>query len=266
MLLSKSGIICHNVHSINPLGIFSKKDMSMKLNAFIAHAGICSRRKAADLVKEGSVKVNGVVVRDPSYDVQEGDHIKVKGRMLKAEKKVYIMLNKPAGYVATVADERGRPTVLDLIGKKVRERVFPVGRLDRGTTGLLLLTNDGDFAYKLTHPRFKVAKTYRVTLDKDLAEKDVMRIKKGVYLPDGKVMVDAVSVLPRTNRVVRIVLHSGKKRVVRRLFEKLGYTVKSLDRIAYAGLTLRDLPRGRWRMLSSQEVKRLSGVGSSGAK
>lgn len=238
----------------------------MKLNAFIAQAGICSRRKAADLVKAGLVKVNGVIVRDPSYDVQEGDHIKVKGRMLKVEKKVYIMLNKPAGYVVTAQDERGRQTVLDLIGKKVKERVFPVGRLDRSTTGLLLLTNDGDFSYKLTHPRYKVTKTYRVMLDKGLEEKDFMRIKKGVYLTDGKVIVDNISIAPKINRMVRIVLHSGKKRVIRRLFEKLGYEVKSLDRIAYAGLTVRELPRGQWRMLSSKEVKRLSSVDLIGLK
>lgn len=230
----------------------------MKLNAYISHAGVCSRRKAADLVKQGSVTVNGKEERDPSYEVQELDRVMALGRRIKAEPFVYILLNKPKGYVTTAQDERGRTTVLDLLGKEVKERVYPVGRLDRDSTGALLLTNDGTLAHTLAHPRYQVAKTYHVTVNKDIDDKTIELIKRGVCLEDGRVTVDAISFCSATYRqTVRIVLHSGKNRVIRRMFEALGFYVDKLDRIAYGGLTLRGLPRGGWRYLTGSELEKL---------
>jgi 23S rRNA pseudouridine2605 synthase len=230
----------------------------MKLNAYISHAGICSRRKAAELVKQGAVTVNGQEQRDPSYDVQEHDKIIALGRCVKIEKFVYILLNKPKGYVTTVQDEQGRKTVLDLLGKEIKERIYPVGRLDRESTGALLLTNDGALAYALSHPRYEVAKTYHVTVNKGIEDKTVELIKKGVCLEDGRVKIDAISFCSTTYRqTVRIVLHNGKNRVIRRMFEALGFWVDKLDRVAYGGLTLRGLPRGGWRYLTGAEVLKL---------
>lgn len=230
----------------------------MKLNSYVSHAGICSRRKAADLIKEGAVTVNGHVVLDPAYDVKDENKVAVQGKRIKAEQKIYIMLNKPKGYVTTASDELGRQTVLDLLGDAIKERLYPVGRLDRDTTGLLLLTNDGDLAHKLAHPRYEVSKSYQVTLDKDLTEDSLARIKRGVYLEDGKVLVDELSFCsPRTRLAFRVVLHSGKKRVIRRLFEALGYNVKILERVVYAGMPLKGLAKGQWRYLSKTEVQHL---------
>jgi 23S rRNA pseudouridine2605 synthase len=230
----------------------------MKLNAYVSHAGVCSRRKAVVLIKEGAVTVNGHVAVDPAYDVKDNDKIMVQGKRIKAEQKIYIMLNKPKGYVTTASDELGRQTVLDLLGDAVKERLYPIGRLDRDTTGLLLLTNDGDLAHKLAHPSYEIAKSYQVTLDKDLTEDSVSRIKRGVYLEDGKARVDELSFCsPRTRLAFRVVLHSGKKRIIRRLFEALGYTVKILERVVYAGIPLKGLAKGQWRYLSKAEVKHL---------
>lgn len=230
----------------------------MKLNAYIAHAGVCSRRKAAELVKQGSVTVNSKELRDPSYEVQEQDKVKVLGRAIKAERFVYILLNKPKGYVTSASDERGRKIVLDLLGKEVKERVYPIGRLDRDSTGALLLTNDGSLSHALAHPRYKVSKTYHVSVNKDIDDKTIEIIKKGVLLEDGRVKVDAISFCSATYRkTVRIVLHSGKNRVIRRMFQALGYWVDKLDRVAYGGLTLRGLPRGGWRYLTGQEIEKL---------
>lgn len=230
----------------------------MKLNSYVAHAGICSRRKAADLIKEGAVAVNGHVVLDPSYDVKDEDKVSVQGKRIKAEQKIYIMLNKPKGYVTTASDELGRQTVLDLLADSVKERLYPVGRLDRDTTGLLFLTNDGELAHKLAHPRYEISKSYQVTLDKDLTEESLNRIKRGVYLFDGKVQIDELSFCsPRTRVAFRVVLHSGKKRIIRRLFEALGYTVKILERVVYAGIPLKGLAKGQWRYLTKTEVQHL---------
>lgn len=230
----------------------------MKLNAYIAHAGICSRRKAVALVMSGVVTVNNFVVDDPAYDVRPQDHVAVNKKPIKVEEKIYILLNKPKGVVTTAADERGRATVIDLISSSIKERVYPIGRLDKDTTGLLLLTNDGELAQLLAHPRYEVAKTYQVTLSRDISDTDVDRIKKGVYLEDGKVKADAISFCaPGYRRAVRIVIHSGKKRIVRRLFEQLGYRVKTLHRVAYAGLTLKGLAAGSWRHLTSRELEKL---------
>jgi 23S rRNA pseudouridine2605 synthase len=234
----------------------------MKLNAYISRAGVCSRRKAVDLVKRGEVRVNNAIVTDPSYEVRSQDLVAVDKQPIKVETNlVYIMLNKPKGVVTTAEDELGRKTVLDLLGDKVPERVYPVGRLDRDTTGLLLLTNDGDLAHKLAHPSYEVSKTYQVVLDKDLQDKDLARIQKGVYLEDGRVRVDALSFCsPKTRVAMRVVLHSGKKRVIRRLFERLGYEIKSLDRVVYAGLTLQKLSINTWRELTKKEVAHLQSI------
>lgn len=231
----------------------------MRLNAYVAAAGVCSRRKAVELVKGGLITVNGNIHNDPSYVVQSHDDIRLQGRRLKLQNAyVYIMLNKPKGYVTTTADERGRRTVLDLLGKKQTERIYPIGRLDRDTTGLLLLTNDGPLAHALMHPRRCIHKEYRVYLDKNLEDVHLAAIKKGVYLFDGRITVDEIK-LPKQQdrRTVLLTIHSGKKRIIRRLFYSLGYEVKQLERVAYAGLTLRGLESGAWRYLTATEITSL---------
>jgi 23S rRNA pseudouridine2605 synthase len=230
----------------------------MKLNTYVAHAGVCSRRKAVALIQEGAVRVNGKVMVNPAYDVKPDDKIAVLGKHIQVEQRIYIMLNKPKGYVTTASDELGRHTVLDLLGDSVEERLYPVGRLDRDTTGLLILTNDGDLAHKLAHPRYEISKTYQVTLDRDLTEESLARINRGIYLEDGKVQVDELSFCsPRSRLAFRVVLHSGKKRVIRRMFQALGYNVKVLDRVIYAGIPLKGLAQGQWRYLSKAEIQHL---------
>ena len=233
----------------------------MKLNSYVSHAGVCSRRKAAELIKDGSVSVNKKVSLDPSYDVKVEDKVTVFGRQLHVEQKLYIMLNKPKGYVTTASDELGRKTVIDLLGGSVKERLYPIGRLDKDTMGLLLLTNDGDLAHKLAHPRYKVSKTYQVTLEKDLTDESIGRIKRGVYLKDGKVQIDELSFCsPKSRLAFRVVLHSGKKRIIRRMFDALGLDIKILDRVIYAGLPLKGLARGQWRYLTNAEVQHLQNM------
>lgn len=228
----------------------------MRLNKYVAHCGVCSRRQAAEYIKEGQVTVNGEKVTEPGYQVQGSDKVAFRGKPIRPERKlVYLLLNKPKDFITTVKDERGRRTVLDLIGSKVQERVFPVGRLDRTTTGLLLLTNDGELAEKLAHPGHKVKKLYHVILDKGLAAADLDKIRAGLELEDGKAVVDAVDyVQGKKKNEVGIELHIGRNRIVRRIFEHLGYEVVRLDRVYYAGLTKKDLPRGRWRHLTEKEV------------
>lgn len=229
--------------------------LPMRLNKFIAHAGICARRQAAELVKQGQVKVNGKVELSPAYLVQPGDKVAWKGKTLRLEeKKVYILMNKPKDVITTASDEKGRKTVLDLLKNKVNERVFPVGRLDRMTTGLLLLTNDGDLAQRLAHPSFKVKKIYYVVLDKILPEPDLERIRKGIELEDGLAKVDGIDYVGQKKNEIGIELHIGRNRIIRRIFEHLGYKVVKLDRTYYAGLTKKDLPRGRFRHLKEKEV------------
>jgi len=230
----------------------------MKLNHFIAQAGISSRRKAAELVKAGQVTVNGKKVIEPGYEIKEGDKVSVDKKLIKLQKKkVYILLNKPLGYVTTVADEQGRKTVIDLVKRKVKERVYPVGRLDLTTTGLLLLTNDGLFAQKLAHPRSEIRKTYNVILDRPVPGPVLARIQKGITLSDGVVPVDHVRYNAGKPNNLIVVLHSGKYRVIRRLFRYLGYNVKSLDRVKYATLTKKGLKKGEWRFLHKDEVQQL---------
>lgn len=237
-----------------------KKPDLVTLNTYLAHAGVCSRRKAADLVTSGIVMVNRVVVSDPGYRVQPNDVVTVSGEGIMPEEHVYILLNKPKDYVTTVSDERGRRTVMDLVSDAVRARLYPIGRLDRTTTGLLLMTNDGDFAQKLGHPRYEVQKTYTVILDRSLSLGDMQKIIRGLELEDGLVQVDDIAYTGTTKKEVTVVLHSGKNRVVRRVFEHLGYDVRKLDRIAYAGLTKKKLPLGMWRYLTQSEVSALKNM------
>lgn len=234
----------------------SGKREGIRLNKYIADAGVCSRREADDLIASGAIKVNGQVVTEMGTRVSPDDEVHFGKERLDREKKVYVLLNKPKDYITTNSDERGRKTVLELVKKAGKERIYPVGRLDRQSTGLLLLTNDGELAEKLMHPRHKVKKLYHVELDKNLAEKDLDAILKGVELEDGKASVDAAAYVKDTDRKsVGVELHSGRNRVIRRIFEALGYKVKKLDRVAYAGLTKKDLPRGKWRYLTEKEVQ-----------
>jgi len=228
----------------------------MRLNKFIAHSGVCSRRAAAELVKNGDIKINGEVQLNPSYMVEESDTVEYKGRKLRQEKnKVYLLLNKPVGTITSLDDERGRKTVMDLVKKKVNERVYPVGRLDYNTSGLLLLTNDGDLAHKLSHPSHEIIKIYQVILNNDISEAELDQIRKGLELEDGLATVDKIDHIKGGEKnEVGIQLHIGKNRIVRRIFEHLGYHVNKLDRTYYAGLTKKDLPRGFSRFLTKQEI------------
>jgi 23S rRNA pseudouridine2605 synthase len=233
-------------------------DGRIRLNKFIANAGICSRREADDLIGSGVVTVNGKVITELGYKIFPSDQIMYGGTPVKQEKLVYVLLNKPKDYITTVDDPQKRKTVLDLVRDAARERIYPVGRLDRNTTGLLLLTNDGELTKLLTHPRYEKQKLYHVELDKPLHRDDLLQIRKGIQLDDGLIEVDDVQYVEGASKQeVGISLHSGKNRIVRRIFEHLGYFVKKLDRVAYAGLTKKDLPRGRWRHLSPAEVARM---------
>jgi 23S rRNA pseudouridine2605 synthase len=228
----------------------------VRLNKFIANAGLCSRREADDLIAAGSIKVNGEVVSELGTRVSPQDDVRFGDRRLQLEKTVYVLLNKPKDHITSSSDEKGRRTVMELVKNACKERLYPVGRLDRNSTGLLLLTNDGELAEKLTHPRHKVKKLYEVELDRNVAQKDLDALLSGVELEDGKFAVDAASYVKGVpnKKTIGIELHSGKNRIVRRLFEALGYKVKKLDRVMYAGLTKKDLPRGKWRYLTEKEV------------
>lgn len=237
-------------------------DGSMRLNRFIAHAGICSRREADTFIIAGSVEVNGKVVSEMGYKVLPGDSVKFDGRLLTPEKMEYVLLNKPKNFLTTTEDDKGRKTVMDLIRNASKSRLLPVGRLDRNTTGLLLFTNDGEMAARLTHPRYAVRKIYHVVLDRALKVSDLQQIEKGVDLDDGSISVDAISYITNaTKREVGIEIHSGRNRIIRRIFEHLGYEVAKLDRVVFAGLTKKDLPRGQWRTLDSKEVSFLKMIG-----
>ncbi len=230
----------------------------MRLNRYLAHAGISSRRQADDYIKAGLVTVNGVVVTEMGVKIKRGDDIRYNGERLATEKKVYILVNKPKDYVTTTDDEQGRKTVLDLVADACPERVYPVGRLDRNTTGVILLTNDGDLAGKLTHPKYNKKKIYHVVLDKNLKATDLKKITAGVTLEDGFIQPDAVSIVsPEKKNEVGIEIHSGRNRIVRRIFEQLGYDIVRLDRVYFAGLTKKNLARGKWRFLSEKEVNML---------
>ncbi|MEZ4985582.1 MAG: pseudouridine synthase [Saprospiraceae bacterium] len=231
-------------------------DDGMRLNKYVAHSGICSRRQAGEYVKDGLVTVNGEVEKNPAYQVQQGDVITFRGKIIApASQFVYILLNKPKGVITTLSDEKGRKTVMDLLGDNLPARVFPVGRLDRDTTGLLLLTNDGDLAKKLTHPSHRVPKVYHATLDKGLSKVDLQKIEEGITLEDGIVKVNWINFPnPEKKKEVAVEIHIGRNRIVRRIFEHLGYEVTHLDRNYLAGLTKKDLPRGYFRYLNEKEI------------
>ncbi|MBH8560299.1 pseudouridine synthase [Hymenobacter negativus] len=228
-----------------------------RLNRYIANAGICSRREADALIAAGEIRVNGEVVTEMGYKVQPEDTVQYGKTNLNREKSVYVLLNKPKDFITTTEDPEGRRTVMDLVASASKERIFPVGRLDRNTTGLLLFTNDGEVAQKLSHPSHKNKKIYQVELSRPLAEDDLRKISEGLELEDGKAIVDDVAVVAGNAHFVGIEIHIGRNRIVRRIFEHLGYEVVALDRVQYAGLTKKDLPRGKWRFLSEQEVIRL---------
>lgn len=230
--------------------------VGMRLNKYVAHCGICSRRKADEFIQQGFVKVNDQVVKEPGHRVLDGDSVSFKGEVITpVEEKVYLLLNKPKNTITTVSDDRGRRTVMDIVAKATDVRIFPVGRLDRETTGLLLITNDGDLAKKLSHPSHKVVKVYHVTLDKPVTEIHLEQIRQGLNLTDG--LAPVLSANFKTNadkNEVVIEIHIGRNRIVRRLFEHLGYNVVKLDRTYYAGLTKKNISRGRFRHLSEKEV------------
>ncbi|MCL6273886.1 rRNA pseudouridine synthase [Muricauda sp. 2012CJ35-5] len=230
----------------------------IRLNRYIANAGICSRREADTYIAAGNVSVNGKVITEMGYKVKPSDEVRFDGRKLNPEKKEYILLNKPKNFITTTNDEKGRRTVMELVSSASKNRLLPVGRLDRNTTGLLLFTNDGDLTKKLTHPTHGVRKIYHVHLDKSLALTDLRKIEAGLDLEDGSVQVDDVSYIQGApKREVGVQIHSGRNRIVRRIFEHLGYNVTKLDRVIFAGLTKKDLPRGHWRHLTEQEVVNL---------
>jgi 23S rRNA pseudouridine2605 synthase len=240
----------------------------MPLNKYVAHAGICSRRDAAEFVRAGKVKVNGEVITEPGFKVTSSDDIRYQGKKISAAKNlVYILLNKPKDHITTMDDPEGRKTVMDIVKNATTERVYPVGRLDRNTTGVLLLTNDGDLAQKLSHPGYQVKKIYEVTLDKPLTKKDFDQLLGGVTLEDGFIAPDSLAYADARNKaVIGIEIHSGKNRIVRRMFEKIGYDVRNLDRVMYANLTKKNVERGKWRFLQEKEVRLLKYMNASYAK
>ena len=235
----------------------------MPLNKYVAHAGVCARRDAAQLVKDGHVKVNGELITEPGFKVTAKDDVRVKDKKVSLVKDlVYILINKPKNYITTTDDPQGRKTVLDLIKKATNERVFPVGRLDRNTSGVLLLTNDGDLSQQLTHPSNQVKKIYSVVLDKPLTKDHFEQILKGITLDDGPAHVDVLAYTDSKDKtMVGVELHGGRNRIVRRIFEHFGYDVKTLDRVVFAGLTKKNLQRGHWRHLTDKELRELKFFG-----
>jgi 23S rRNA pseudouridine2605 synthase len=231
----------------------------MRLNKFIAHSGVCSRRDAAELVKTGKISVNGTVETSPGYQIQEGDEVIYRGQVLSpAESFVYLLLNKPKGIITTTKDERGRTTVMDMLRHKIKQRIFPVGRLDRETTGLLLLTNDGDLAKRLTHPSHEVPKVYEATLDKPFTKADLDQLAAGLQLEDGPAKPKWTAFAKASDKkTVSLEITMGRNRIVRRMFEHLGYEVVKLDRVYLAGLDKKHLPRGFYRHLTELEIRTL---------
>ena len=233
-------------------------DEPIRLNKFLANAGVCSRREADSFIEAGVVKVNGQVVTELGTKVKRSDSVLFHDQLVSIEKKVYILLNKPKDYVTTSDDPQNRKTVMDLVKGACRERIYPVGRLDRNTTGVLLLTNDGELASKLTHPQYMKKKIYHVYLNKNVTAADMRMIADGIQLEDGEIKADSIEYASETDRKqVGIEIHSGRNRIVRRIFESLGYKVIKLDRVFFAGLTKKNVRRGDWRYLTEQEVNML---------
>lgn len=232
----------------------------VRLNKWISNAGICSRREADALIQGGRVTVNGEKITTLGYQVKITDVVRFRDKILKPNKNVYLLLNKPKNCITTAFDPEGRKTVLDFVRGACSERIYPVGRLDRNTTGLLVLTNDGELAQKLAHPSYEIKKLYQVELATPISLKDLTAIKAGIKLKDGVVQVDNIATAEGDASKLGIEIHSGKNRIVRRLFEHLGYQVITLDRVMYADLTKKDLPRGKWRFLTSQEIHQLQSI------
>lgn len=234
----------------------SAKDGQIRLNKYIADAGVCSRREADKLIQAGAIKVNGEIVTELGKKVKVTDKVQYGEETLKREDLVYVLLNKPKDYITTTDDPQDRKTVMTLVQNACKERIYPVGRLDRNTTGLLLFTNDGELAKKLIHPRHKVKKLYHVILDKPLAKEDLMNISAGVKLEEGVIQVDdiAYDMSQPGKKSVGISIHSGQNHVVRRIFQHYGYEVVKLDRTLFGPLTKKDLPRGKWRYLTDEEI------------
>lgn len=231
---------------------------TIRLNKYIANSGICSRREADELIEQGLVTVNGKVVNEMGYQVQKTDKVVFDGQSITPEKPVYVLLNKPKGYISTTKDEKARKTVMDLVANASPYRVFPVGRLDRSTTGVILLTNDGHLTKKLTHPSFNMKKIYHVTLDRKLDRADLNSILEGIRLEEGVAEVDSISYIDgKPKNEIGIEIHIGWNRVIRRIFQKLGYEVEALDRVMFAGLTKKNIKRGHWRILTELEVNNL---------
>jgi 23S rRNA pseudouridine2605 synthase len=232
-----------------------KEPGSMRLNRYIANAGLCSRREADTFIATGCVTINGKIVSEMGHQVLPGELVSFNGKIISAEKKVYVLLNKPKGYVTTLEDPHADKTVMELIANACSERIYPVGRLDKSTTGLLLFTNDGDMTKRLTHPKYNRKKIYHVFLDQKVTKNHLQEIVDGINLEDGFVAADSVSYVSEDDKKqVGIEIHSGKNKIVRRIFEHLGYKVDKLDRVYFCGLTKKDLPRGRWRFLTEDEV------------
>lgn len=232
----------------------NEKQGLVRLNKYIANAGICSRREADVLIATGAVSVNDEIITELGYKVKPTDVVRYGDKVLQNEKPVYLLLNKPKDYITTTFDERGRKDVMELVSSACKERIYPVGRLDRDTTGLLLFTNDGDMTKKLTHPSHGIEKTYHVELNKNFANIDMCALRQGIELEDGIITPDEVAFVGESKRDLGITIHSGKNRIVRRIFEFLGYEVVKLDRVVFAGLTKKDLPRGKWRFLTQAEI------------
>ncbi len=230
----------------------------VRLNKFIANAGICSRREADELIKSGAVTVNGKVISELGTKIKPTDQVRYGGEKIRSERKVYIVMNKPKDFITTVEDPHAKRTVMELFRNKVKERVYPVGRLDRTTTGVLLFTNDGELAKRLMHPRFKKKKIYHVYLDKTLKKNDFQDLLNGIDLEDGPIAADKLSYVDAEDKnQVGLEIHSGRNRIVRRMFEHLGYKVTRLDRVYFAGLTKQKLRRGQWRYLTDKEIGKL---------
>lgn len=240
-----------------PVTESQKQEGLTRLNKHIANSGMGSRREADEMIKKGLISVNGITITEMGFKVKPGDVVRYEDKVLKAEKPVYVLLNKPKGFITTTDDPQERKTVMNLVASACKERLYPVGRLDRNTTGLLLLTNDGDLAAKLTHPSFNTKKIYKVELDKPLTKTDFQKIQDGVHLSEGKAIIDDLAFVSDNKKEVGIELHIGWNRIVRRIFESLEYQVVKLDRVIFAGLDKKDLPRGEWRFLKPEEVVRL---------
>ena len=238
-----------------PVTVIPKQSATIRLNRYIAASGICSRRDADDLISRGVVQVNGKTVTELGTQVNPEDTVRVNGKVIRNERKVYILLNKPKDTVTTTDDPQGRRTVLDLVHNATDARIYPVGRLDRNTTGVLLLTNDGELSGRLTHPKYNIRKIYEVETAQNVTPEMVQILQKGIELEDGPMKVDAIAYMePSSQRFLQIEIHSGKNRVIRRMFEYLGIEILKLDRVYFAGLTKKNIPRGKWRHLTTREI------------